>query len=93
VTLYAVTERAASAQWMYPVYTTSEQIMPHRLEVPTAIFALPIDPVFLWSLLSLLERHYCVVQWTGPPQSAYLASLEVPETLEHSLMTLLSHCA
>lgn len=93
VTLYALTGRAASSLWMYPGYTAEEQIMPHRLSVPTAIFALPNDPVFPWPPHSLLERHYHVVQRTDPPHGAHFAALEVPDVLEGDLLSFLARTA
>ena len=93
VTLYAVTDRAASALWMYPGYTAAQQIMPRRLDVPTAIFALPNDPVFPWPPRSLLERHYHIVQWTDPPHGAHFAALEMPILLEQDLLSFIAHRA
>lgn len=81
VTLFCATRSVASSLWMYPGYTIEQQIMPHRLELPVAIFALPNDPVFPWPPRSLLDRHYNVVRWTEPPHGAHFAALETPELL------------
>lgn len=81
ITLYCATASVASSLWMYPGYTKIEQTMPGRLEVPTAIFALPNDPVFPWPPRSLLERHYQIRRWTTPPFGAHFAALETPDHL------------
>lgn len=85
VTLYALTDRIVSSLWLYPGYTQQEQLMPRKLEVPTAIFALPRDPVFPWPPRGLLERHYNVVRWCDPPHGAHFAALEVPDLLVEDL--------
>jgi pimeloyl-ACP methyl ester carboxylesterase len=86
VTLFCATRRVASSLWMYPGYTIEQQIMPHRLELPVAIFALPNDPVFPWPPRALLDRHYNVVRWTEPPYGAHFAALETPELLLSDLV-------
>lgn len=92
VTLYALTDSILSSLWLYPGYTPEEQLMPHRLDVPTAIFALPNDPVFPWPPRSLLERHYHVVRWCDPPHGAHFAALETPSLLVNDLSDFHTEC-
>jgi pimeloyl-ACP methyl ester carboxylesterase len=86
LTLFCAGERAASSLWMYPGYTAEQQRIPHRLEVPVAIFALPNDPVFPWPPRSLLERHYNITRWTQPAYGAHFAALETPDLLYADLI-------
>lgn len=86
LSLFALTETAASALWLYPGYDSDQSVMPRRLDVPTTVFRLPNDPVFPWPPCSLLERHYNVVRWTTPPHGAHFAALEVPDLLEQDLL-------
>jgi microsomal epoxide hydrolase len=85
-TLFCATGLVASSLWMYPGYTSDQQLMPYRLTIPVAIFALPNDPLFPWPPRSLLERHYNIVKWSEPPYGAHFPALETPKLLYTDLL-------
>lgn len=79
ITLYWVTQTAASSARIYYESRHAPSAPPRRVDVPTACADFPKE--IIWSPRKWLEARYNIVRWTEMPKGGHFAALEQPELL------------
>jgi pimeloyl-ACP methyl ester carboxylesterase len=79
ITLYWVTQTAASSARIYYESRHAPPAAPRRVDVPTACADFPKE--IIWSPRRWLESRYNIVRWTEMPKGGHFAALEQPDLL------------
>jgi pimeloyl-ACP methyl ester carboxylesterase len=77
ITLYWVTQTAASAARIYYEARHTTAAAARRVEVPTACADFPKEPI--WSPRKWLEPRYNITRWTTMPRGGHFAAMEQPQ--------------
>jgi pimeloyl-ACP methyl ester carboxylesterase len=79
ITLYWVTQTAASSARIYYESRHAAPAAPRRIETPTACADFPRE--IIWSPRRWLEARYNITRWTVMPRGGHFAAFEQPELL------------
>ena len=79
ITLYWVTQTAASSARIYYESRHAAPAAPRRIETPTACADFPKE--IIWSPRRWLEARYNITRWTVMPRGGHFAAFEQPELL------------
>ena len=79
ITLYWVTQTAASSARIYYESRHAAPAAPRRIETPTACADFPKE--IIWSPRRWLEARYNITRWTLMPRGGHFAAFEQPELL------------
>ena len=79
ITLYWVTQTAASSARIYYEQRHTPQAPPRRIETPTACADFPKEVI--WSPRKWLEARYNITRWTEMPRGGHFAAFEQPQLL------------
>ena len=79
ITLYWVTQTAASSARIYYESRHAAPTAPRRIETPTACADFPKE--IIWSPRRWLEARYNITRWTAMPRGGHFAAFEQPELL------------
>ncbi len=79
ITLYWVTQTAASSARIYYESRHAAPTAPRRIETPTACADFPKE--IIWSPRRWLEARYNITRWTVMPRGGHFAAFEQPELL------------
>ena len=79
ITLYWVTQTAASSARIYYESRHATPAAPRRIETPTACADFPKE--IIWSPRRWLEARYNITRWTVMPRGGHFAAFEQPELL------------
>jgi pimeloyl-ACP methyl ester carboxylesterase len=83
ITLYWVTQTAASSARIYYESRHAVPAAPRRIETPTACADFPKE--IIWSPRRWLEARYNITRWTVMPRGGHFAAFEQPELLVEDL--------
>jgi pimeloyl-ACP methyl ester carboxylesterase len=79
ITLYWVTQTAASSARIYYESRHAAAAPPRRIEAPTACADFPKE--IIWSPRKWLEARYNITRWTVMPRGGHFAAFEQPQLL------------
>jgi pimeloyl-ACP methyl ester carboxylesterase len=79
ITLYWVTQTAASSARIYYESRHAAPAAPRRIEAPTACADFPKE--IIWSPRRWLEARYNITRWTVMPRGGHFAAFEQPDLL------------
>ena len=79
ITLYWVTQTAASSARIYYESRHAAPAAPRRIETPTACADFPKE--IIWSPRRWLEARYNITRWTLMPRGGHFAAFEQPDLL------------
>ncbi|MEO8680475.1 MAG: epoxide hydrolase family protein [Vicinamibacterales bacterium] len=79
ITLYWVTQTAASSARIYYESRHAAPAPPRRIETPTACADFPKE--IIWSPRRWLEPRFNITRWTEMPRGGHFAALEQPQLL------------
>jgi pimeloyl-ACP methyl ester carboxylesterase len=79
ITLYWVTQTAASSARIYYESRHAAPTAPRRIETPTACADFPKE--IIWSPRRWLEARYNITRWTVMPRGGHFAAFEQPQLL------------
>lgn len=79
ITLYWVTQTAASSARIYYESRHAAPAAPRRIEVPTACADFPKE--IIWSPRRWLEPRFNITRWTEMPRGGHFAAFEQPQLL------------
>jgi hypothetical protein len=79
ITLYWVTQTAASAARIYYENRHAPATTARRVEVPTACADFPKEVI--WAPRSWLEPRFNITRWTAMPRGGHFAAFEQPQLL------------